>query len=280
MSIWAHTVVKNEEKWVWYAITSFIDYVDRVLIWDTGSTDRTLEIIKELIRRYPKKIEFRSVGNINPEQFTGVRQRMLNLTDADWFIVCDADEIWWEDSIRALTETINKKGKDLDSIVVPSINLVGDIFHFQEEEAGNYTLAGRHGHLALRGVNRSIPGLHSRNPHGTWGWVDDKDKMIQDRDSSRIFFLNKPFLHATHMFRGGERKNDLRTPKRAKKLKYEIGKKFALDFYYPEVFFNARPDFVPNPWNNMDQNFKLRALVETPLRKLKRRIPALKKIGY
>lgn len=280
MRIWSHTIVKNEERWIWYAVSSVINYVERVLIWDTGSSDNTIKIVKELIKKYPGKIEFREVGNVDPDQFTSVRGRMLERTQADWFIVNDADEIWWEDSIKKVVDTINKKGRNLESIVVPVKNLVGDIFHYQEEAAGNYKLAGRRGHLALKAINTKIPGLSSKNPHGTWGWVDSRGNMIQERDAKSMHFIDAPFLHTTHLLRGGARMYDLKTPKRYKKFKHELGIPFSLDFYYPEVFFQSRPDIVPSPWVTMDAKFFWKSLLLTPLRKIKRRLPLGAKVGY
>ena len=48
MKIWVNTIVHNEENFIWFAVMSVIDYVDKVLIYDTGSTDKTVEIIKEI----------------------------------------------------------------------------------------------------------------------------------------------------------------------------------------------------------------------------------------
>ena len=48
MRIVAHILVKNEEKWIWYSLMSVLDYVDEILVWDAGSTDRTVEIIKTI----------------------------------------------------------------------------------------------------------------------------------------------------------------------------------------------------------------------------------------
>ena len=48
MSIWAHTLVKNEERFVWFAINSVIDYVDEMRVWDNGSSDSTVKIIKSI----------------------------------------------------------------------------------------------------------------------------------------------------------------------------------------------------------------------------------------
>jgi len=268
-SIVAHCLLKNEEKWLWYSVTSVIDNIDRVLLWDTGSTDGSIEIVKELIKKYPEKVVFKSRPQKTAEEFTQVRQEMLDETKSDWFLILDADEIWWQDSIQKVVNEIQDADSKTESIVVPTINLVGDIFHFQEEAAGRYKFGSRVGHFNLRAVNKNIPGLHAQGPHGLMGWVDDKGKMIQDRDGA--IFLNVPYLHATHLQRAGKRK-DSDVIKRKKKLKYEIGESLPKDFYYPEVFFKSRPKIVPSPWSTMTCGFKFRAFFETPLRKAKRRI--------
>ena len=96
--------------------------------------------------------------------------------------------------------------------------------------------------------------------------------MIQDRDKDKIRFLDAPYIHATYMSRGGSRSEDKNVIKRAQKYKYELGIPFPYDFYYPEVFFRRKPEIVPSPWLKMDSRFYARALVETPLRKIKRRV--------
>lgn len=280
MTISAHTLVKNEARYVWYAIMSVIDHVDKVLLWDTGSTDGTLEIIQEILKtpQAKGKVNFKKIDNVTSETFSKVRQLMLDETKTDWFIMVDGDEVWWEESIKQVVDTINAKGDRLESIVVPTINLIGDIYHYQEESTGQYHLAGRTGHLNLRGINRKIPGLHSWGPHGQWGWVDEKDKMIQYRDPKKILYIDAPYLHATNVPRAGSFNKEHDVPKRAMKRKYELGIPFPLDFYYPEVFFRPRPEIAPSPWEKTDAKFKVRAALETPLRKIKRRL--VKKVGY
>ncbi len=272
MKIWAHTLVKNEARRLWYSVSSVINHVDKLLLWDAGSTDGSIEIEKELAKKYPDKIIFKSRLQKTAEEFTGVRQEMLDETESDWFLMLDADEIWFEDSIKKVIGTIKNEGESIESVVVQTINLVGDIFHFQEEAAGRYKFGDKVGHYNLRAIKRNIPGLHSKGAHGVWGWADGDGKMIQDRDSDKLKFVDVPYLHATFLPRGGERSNDLEVIKRAKKLKYEIGKPFPLDYYYPEVFFENKPDFISSPWEAMSGYFETRAFFETPLRKIKRRL--------
>lgn len=279
MEIWAHALIKNEARWLWYSISSVVNYVDKILLWDTGSTDGSIEIEKELERRYLGKIILKQRNQETAEDFTRVRQEMLDATNSDWFLMLDGDEIWWEDNIRCITSEINKGGKSLESIVVPTINLVGDIFHFQEKSAGRYKFGNRVGHYNLRAINCNIPGLHSQGIHGVWGWVDGDGKMIQERDSKGVKFVDAPYLHATFLQRGSSPEIDRQVIKRSKKLKYELGESFPKDYYYPEVFFKDRPEFILSPWSSMSVQFKLRAFFETPLRKAKRRLWR-GKVGY
>ena len=279
MEIWAETMVKNEERWLWYSATSVINHVDKLLLWDTGSTDKSLEIERELERKYPNKIILKHREQKTVEDFTAVRQEMLDATKSDWFLMVDGDEIWPEDSIKKVIELIKNKGNTTESIIVPTINLVGDIFHYQDKSAGRYKFGKRTGHYNLRAINRNIPGLHSQGIHGVWGWADSENKMIQDRDPRKVMFVGAPYLHTTFLPRGGAKRNDAEVVKRAQKLKYELGNLFPVDYYYPEVFFKDRPESIPSPWTVMQPSFKFRAFFETPLRKIKRKL-CRSKIGY
>ncbi len=270
MKISAHTILKNEDKFIWYSVMSVINFVDEYLIWDTGSTDNSLKIIDEILKtdigRQKVKFKKKDSGFIFEED--KLRQKMLLETKGDWFLVVDGDEIWWDESISKVINTIKGESEEIESIVIPTINLVGDIYHFQEENAGHYNLAGKNGHLALRAINKSIPGLSSSLPHGRWGWTDQDGKMIQNRDQDKIKFLNTPYLHTSFMQRSSQTSGIY---KRKQKLKHELGVAFPKDYYYPEVFFQKRPDVVKSVWKKMDNRFYIQAFFETPLRRFKRR---------
>jgi glycosyltransferase involved in cell wall biosynthesis len=267
MKISAHVLLKNEENFIYYSIMSVINYVDEILIWDTGSTDNTLNIVNQIksSKVILKKVE------IDEFREDSVRQQMLDQTDADWFIVLDADEVWWNESIKLVTDTIRKQGENLDSIVVPTVNMVGDMFHYQEKEAGRYHLAGKVGHYGLRAINRKIPGLHGVGEHGVFMWADKDNNKIEDRDKNKIKFLDAPYVHATHLKRSENIISNIEVYKRNIKLKYEIGNELPFDYFYPEVFFKSRPDIVRSPWEQMSTDYRLKSIIVTPLKKFRRR---------
>jgi glycosyltransferase involved in cell wall biosynthesis len=279
MKTWAHTLVKNEERYVWFAIMSVINYVDKILLWDTGSTDSTFQILQQIKKQYPDKVELEQVGDVNPEEYTGIRQKMLEKTKGDWVFIVDGDEVWWDDTIKKLITTVSEN-KVIESLVTRYYNLIGDIYHRQEEAAGMYKIDGEKGHLTIRAMSMSVPGLHLERPHGTQGFFDDDGVLIQERDvSKRVHIKEHGYLHFTNLPRSSSRTEDLKVPKRGQKLKHEIGIPLPLDFYYPEVFFRPRPDIVPSPWVKMSDTYKHKALVQTPLRKVKRRL-FYGKVGY
>ncbi len=64
----------------------------------------------------------------------------------------------------------------------------------------------------------------------------------------------------------------MQVPKRVRKYKYEIGNKFPLDYYYPESFFQEVDVNVSYPWKTMNRQYYLKAFIETPFKKIKRRL--------
>src|SRR3989344_2958927 len=138
MKIWAHTIVNNEENFIWFSLMSVVDFVDQILIYDTGSTDKTVEIIKEIQKIKGNKIILKQVGLTGGNEFPKLRQKMLEESRCDWILVLDGDEIWWENSIKKVIKEINDKGDVTSGIVVPMVVPVGDIYHLQEEKAGQY----------------------------------------------------------------------------------------------------------------------------------------------
>ncbi len=267
MKIWGNTLVKNEDRYIWFAVSSVINYLDKLLIWDTGSIDKTVEIIKLLQKKYPGKILFKEYGEVDENGFTKARQEMLKETKSDWLFLLDGDEVWWKKSIISVKETIDRRGGGLNALVNPFINLVGDIYHYQDERAGSYHILDKKGFVTIRAINRKIPELHVDRPYGSEGFFGKNNTLIQNLDDKKLLYLDAPFLHFTHLQRSGD---DERVMQRGKKLKYELGNNFSKDFKYPEVFYQNYPDIIDYPWRKRSGTYLARSFIETPLKKIKR----------
>lgn len=262
MKIWANCIVHNEENFIWFAMMSVIDYVDKILVWDTGSTDKTVQIIQEIEKIKKGKIIFKEVGEVSDSEFPKVRQQMLEQSDCDFILILDGDEIWWEDSIKKLVQKIEQEGNKIGGIVVPMKVPVGDIYHLQEEAAGQYKLLGRKGHLNLRAISKHIPGLHVDWPYGKESYFDEQNQLVQDRDD--IIFLNAAYLHVTHLKRSSSKSG-------TNKFKYEVGEVVPKDFKFPQVLYSPYPSLISSPWIKISGIDLQKARLLTPLRKIKRR---------
>ncbi|OGM02407.1 hypothetical protein A2115_03010 [Candidatus Woesebacteria bacterium GWA1_41_8] len=268
MKIWAHTIVKNEERFIWYAISSVVEFVDKILIWDTGSSDLTPEIIREAQKYFGNKIEYSQKGKASPEQIPRLRGEMLKGTSADWVINLDGDEVWWDDSILKLTRLINGKKAKVESVVVGTVNPVGDIFHFLPQDAGGYEISGRKGHLNLRAFSTRITGLHVSGIYPKEAYCDASDSPLQEKNP---YFLDVSYLHLTHLKRSF---SNLDVVGRIGKFKYELGESFPFDYFFPEAFFRHRPSMVASAWEAMTFEYFIKALLITPLKRFRRSLKA------
>lgn len=109
-------MVKNEEPYIRQAILAVVPYVDKFLIWDTGSTDNTIEIIKECqkiwsnIQLFESHIERDSIhwdGNHVSDALTEIRNALIKETKTDWIMQIDGDEIYDVESIKNIAKTLD-----------------------------------------------------------------------------------------------------------------------------------------------------------------------------
>lgn len=202
MRITAHCLVKNEENFIAYAIRSVIDFVDQVLIFDTGSTDRTVAIIKELQREYSQKIIIEEKGECDKKHHTELRQEMVERTRTEWFMVLDGDEVW---SKRVLSEakTVIEKDPGVECLIAPFYLCVGDIYHYSSK--GAYTLRGVTAHATPR-FFKCISGMHWSGEYNYDALVDGAGNKIFEKQNVQI--LKYKFWHLTHLRRSSKDDED------------------------------------------------------------------------
>lgn len=81
-------LVKNQEKLITRAISSSLNYCDKLVICDTGSTDHTLsKISKYLVNPAITLIEKEWV-----EDYSKMRNHVVSFLDTDWIFIIDSDE--------------------------------------------------------------------------------------------------------------------------------------------------------------------------------------------
>jgi len=101
-------IVKNEEKFLPQCLESVKDYVDEIVIVDTGSTDSTVDIA----RKYTDKVFFHPWEG----HFSKHRNQSIKYATKDWIFILDADEVLVKECAQAVRESI--KNESIDSIYV------------------------------------------------------------------------------------------------------------------------------------------------------------------
>lgn len=246
-TITAHMVVRNEDKWIWYAIMSVINYVDRMIIFDNGSIDRTVEIIEYIqsLPAYSDKILFESHPEIEEKDFWKLRQKQIDLTQTDYMMVLDGDEIYWDATMKEIVEIINNFSPE--QIAVHFINCGGDIYHYRDDSRELYpTPEGGVGTWTCHIYSMRIEGL---NCFGEYGVEGQKDKFGNSLGRENCVYATNSFLHTTVLQRSSSHR-EICERSRLRKLIYRSTYDYAFppDFKYPEVFYLKQPDFVASPW--------------------------------
>lgn len=119
MTISQCIIVKNEEENIKKALSWGKNIVDEQIVVDTGSTDRTVEIAKEMgatVLHFPWKNDFAAAKNFAIQKAYG-----------DWIMFLDADEYFEERDTAKIVEYLRvidsmkpEKGEEKPSVVMTS----------------------------------------------------------------------------------------------------------------------------------------------------------------
>ncbi|MDU7363114.1 glycosyltransferase [Clostridium sp.] len=266
--ITAHMIVRNEDKWIWFSIMSIINYVDKIIIFDTGSDDNTIEIIKNFLENeiYKNKIYFEEKGKVSKESFYKLRQEQIDMTETKYFMVVDGDEIWFKDSMSELVELTQNEKYEL--IATKFINVAGDIYHYRDFNRETYNIKGICGSITIRVYSMDIKGIKCAGEYGVEGYYDFLNIPVQESNWS-IGIMENKYLHTSLLKRSSKITGDIEIHYRRKKLFAEYDYKFSDDYKYPEVFYLERPECVESPFQNKMDLF--RKLINR-LRRIKRKL--------
>ncbi len=118
MSISACMIVKDEEEVLKRCLDSIHDWVDEIIIVDTGSTDKTVEIAEgyDKVKMFYQKWE---------DNFSKPRNYSMEQAIGDWIFIVDADEEVIKIDGLAMANML-KDGIKSNTIVVNLLNVFGD----------------------------------------------------------------------------------------------------------------------------------------------------------
>ena len=93
-------IVRDEESSIGACLQSVVDFVDEIVIVDTGSVDNTVSIAEEFGAKV-FKISW-------PGDFAPARNEALKLVNGDWVLVLDADEKFRDEAIYEIQNIISR----------------------------------------------------------------------------------------------------------------------------------------------------------------------------
>ncbi|MBP2657671.1 MAG: glycosyl transferase, group 2 family [Firmicutes bacterium] len=118
MKLSSFILTKNNARSIRYAIESIIEYVDELIVVDSGSEDGTQDIVRE----YTDKIFFNKF-----EDFSAQRNFAIQHCKNEWIFFLDADEVVGENFPQA----IKCMGGKYRSLLMPRYNLINlEPMHF------------------------------------------------------------------------------------------------------------------------------------------------------
>lgn len=264
----AHMIVKNEERFVGYAILAVLPYVEEFIFYDTGSTDDTLEIVRKLKTQNPK-IKLKTISIHSPNDIGSLRLQQIKETKTPWFLLVDGDEVWPAGELEKLLQfTIGDQTVDClheppYAMVNHTRNCVGDIYHYLPESFGHYHLLGRTGHYNIRlmkTLNYEVKGTYPDEGYYYQG------KLINEKDDW-LAFSEAWYLHATHLERSGRgvQLNAI-TLGRRKRI-YSLGIPFNSS-ELPEVIFQDDKT-LPDITNKRSLGFVVKAILADLVRRFR-----------
>lgn len=130
-------IVKNEEDTIGDCLASVKEAVDEIIIVDTGSTDRT----KEIVKQYTDKIyDFTWI-----DDFAAARNYSFSKAKKDYILWLDADDILLEKDRHALKKLKKTLSKDVDCVQF--------YYNYAFDAQGNPSLTFRRERLVKRSRN-------------------------------------------------------------------------------------------------------------------------------
>ncbi len=188
-------ITKNEAALIKDCLESVQDFVDEIIIVDTGSTDNTIEIA----RQFTDKIHDFKWN----DDFSAARNESLKLAKGDWILVLDADEILPAESkekIRAAIESREYSAYFLPQVTFTNIYTKDPTFIASDIEIKNHSFKGYTVGDIIRLFQNRTEIVYDFFVHETVEYSLKKNNL-------QIGWLSAPFLHF-HELKGNSKVHD------------------------------------------------------------------------
>lgn len=156
-SITVHLMIRDEEFWIGYILATLTKYMPNVFVFDTGSTDSTIQIVKS----FPM-VTLVEKGELNPHELCECRNEMMEMSQTPWVLQVDGDEFYPESSIEALLKCEMPVGKKVGFVRFLDVGWDGENFRAYEPFSRVAILAQEarfYDNVASRGYPFETPNL-------------------------------------------------------------------------------------------------------------------------
>jgi len=126
-------IVQDEEKWIEYSIDGPLQIYDSLIVVDGGSTDSTLDIIRDKIHQYGREDDVLLIHN-KFEHLNNQRNIYLEESQTDWIHYIDADEVYKLEHLINIRDTYIQNPK-LSCLQVRSHHFWHDFWHVSINDA-------------------------------------------------------------------------------------------------------------------------------------------------
>ncbi len=140
-------IVRDEESNIERALRSVKDCVDEIVVVDTGSVDRTPEIV----RKYTDKLYFHEWKN----DFSEARNYSLKFPKCEWVMILDGDEEASEEYCKNIRKYLENLPDDVNTIYVPTISYLD--WDFKKKEFASTARIFRNGTIYYKNIVHNMP---------------------------------------------------------------------------------------------------------------------------
>lgn len=95
-------LVQNDCYWLPYVLSAIDGWFEKIVIYDVGSTDGTLEICRAFKGVATSDVLLEEMPAVPPKAQLAFRNAMIAEAQTDYYLIVDGDEIWPKESLEQL----------------------------------------------------------------------------------------------------------------------------------------------------------------------------------